>query len=111
MTPAEASRLPGMPAKSTIGYRMANGMFTDNPPAKRLLPKAHWITHQGLTLPGYEWARRLGLNPETVRMRIKRGYPIEKILHSGNLPKHKPRSTPTPAPDSQPAAKAAQANR
>lgn len=105
MTPAEASRMPGMPVKSTIGYRMNNGMWSDNPPAKRLLPTAHWITHQGQTLPGYEWARRLGLKPETVRMRLKRGLPIEKVLHPGDLPKHKPRSIPTSTPNGQQAEK------
>ncbi len=108
MTPAEASRLPGMPVQSTIGYRIANGMWSDNPPAKRLLPKAHWITYQGQTLPGYEWARRLGLKPETVRMRLKRGMPVEQVLHTGHLQKHKPRSAPTSANIGQLAAKAAQ---
>ena len=98
MTPAEASRLPGMPVKSTIGYRMANGMWSDEPPAKRLLPKAHWITYQGQTLPGYEWARRLGLKPDTVRRRFKMGLPPEQVLYPGHLRSLRPSSTPPPVP-------------
>ena len=109
MTPAEASRLAGMPCKSTIGYRLVNGMFSDNPPASRLMPKAHWITHQGQTLPGYEWARRLGLKPETVRMRLKRGLPTDQVLHQGRLPPLHPSSIT--APNADPAAKATQVNR
>lgn len=98
MTPAEASRLPGMPAKSTIGYRMANGMWSDNPPSKRLLPKAHLITYQGQTLPWYEWARRLGIGQETLRKRIKAGWPVEIALNPETRRGRSPLSTPAPAP-------------
>lgn len=94
MTPAEASRLPGMPVKSTIGYRIANGMWSDKPPARRLLPKSQWIEHAGLKLPIYEWARRQGIALETLRKRIKAGWPIERALS----PQLRPSSTPAPAP-------------
>ncbi len=97
MTPAEASRLPGMPAKSTIGYRMANGMWSDNPPANRLFPNSQWITHDGLNLPIYEWARRLGIGQETLRKRIKAGWPIEVALNPELRRGRSPLSTPVPA--------------
>lgn len=100
MTPAEVSRLPGMPCKSTIGYRLANGMWSDNPAAKRLFPKSLWITHDGQTLPIYEWSKRLGIGLETLRRRIKAGWPIARALS----PQRRPPSTPAPAPDGQPAA-------
>ena len=100
MTPAEASRLPGMPCKSTIGYRLANGMWSDSPPAKRLFPRSMWITHDGQTLPIYEWSKRLGIGLETLRRRIKAGWSIARALS----PQRRPPSTLTPAPSGQPAA-------
>lgn len=98
MTPAEASRLPGMPVKSTIGYRLKNGMWSDNPPARRLFPKSVWISHGGLTMPIYEWSRRLGIGQETLRKRIKAGWPIEVALNPELRRGRSPSSTPTPDP-------------
>lgn len=92
MTAAQAARLPGQPSRFSILYRQANGMLSANPPAKRLMPKSLWLTHDGLTLPIYEWARRKGIELETLRMRIKRGWPLERALN----PQLRPPSTPTP---------------
>jgi hypothetical protein len=98
MTPAEASRLPGMPCKSTIRYRMANGMWSDNPPAKILNPKSCWIEHAGMKLPIYEWAKRQKIGQETLRKRIKAGWPIEVALNPELRRGRSPLSTPPPAP-------------
>jgi len=103
MTPAEASRLPGMPCKSTIGYRLANGTFSDNPPAKRLFSRSHWLEHDGQTLPIYEWSRRTGIGLETLRRRINAGWPVAIALN--------PELRRGRSPNRNKAAKAAQAEK
>lgn len=50
------------------------------------------LTYDGLTLTLTEWAARLGINPSTIHARLRRGFPVEQVLHVGNLPR-KRRST------------------
>jgi hypothetical protein len=38
------------------------------------------VTHCGVTLPLDEWSRRVGINPKTVRDRLKRGWSYERAL-------------------------------
>lgn len=40
----------------------------------------HLVTHCGVTLPLDEWSRRVGINPKTVRDRLKRGWSYERAL-------------------------------
>lgn len=98
MTLAEASRLPGMPCSSAIGYRIANGTFSDNPPASRLFPNSLWIEHNGQKLPIYEWSRRTGIGLETLRKRIKAGWPLDVALNPelrrGRSPKYATATAP-----------------
>lgn len=95
LTAAQASRLPGQPCRFTILYRQGNGMLSDSPPAKRLFPKSQWITHDGQNLPIYEWARRLGIGQETLRKRIKAGWPVAIALNPELRRGHSPSSTST----------------
>jgi hypothetical protein len=47
------------------------------------------VTFNGETLSVTEWARRLKLDPETLRARLKRNMPLEKALQPGNRSKLK----------------------
>lgn len=38
------------------------------------------ITYQGRTQNPEDWARELGLKPQTIRSRIARGWPLERVL-------------------------------
>ena len=38
------------------------------------------ITHNGLTLSVSQWARKIGLNATTIRTRLAKGLPIERVL-------------------------------
>jgi hypothetical protein len=40
----------------------------------------HRLTFNGKTQTASEWARELGLKPETVIWRVKKGWPVEKTL-------------------------------
>lgn len=44
------------------------------------------LTHQGETLTISEWAERLNLQPNTIRIRIKNGASIEEALSTDKLP-------------------------
>lgn len=49
-------------------------------------PPGVLLTYQGKTLRAYEWAKLLGIPKPTICQRLKRGLPVEKVLHVG---KHK----------------------
>lgn len=42
--------------------------------------RTHLVTLNGVTLPLDEWSNRRGLNPKTVRDRLKRGWSYERAL-------------------------------
>ncbi len=109
MTAAEAARLPGQPCRKQVLQRQKNGLLFDNPPSTYMHPKAKWITHKGESLPLYEWAKRLGLSRQALRYRIQCGWPIDQALNPELRQGRSPSMNTTPAPDSRPAAKAAQA--
>lgn len=111
MTAAEAARLPGQPCRKQVLQRQKNGLLLENPPSERMHPKAKWITHNGESLPLYEWARRLGLSRQALRYRIQRGWPIKQALNPELRRGHSPSLNTTAAPISHPAGKAAQAEK
>lgn len=43
------------------------------------------ITYNGESHTIEEWAKKTGVLAQTIRSRIRRGYPVEKILYSGNV--------------------------
>jgi hypothetical protein len=93
MTAAQASKLPGQPSRFTILYRQANGLLPVGAVSCRLNPKSVWISRAGERLPAYVWAKRLGIAPDTLRMRLKRGWPVERALN----PQLRPSSIQPPA--------------
>lgn len=46
---------------------------------------ADLIEYNGVSLTIEEWAKKTGLLSQTIRSRIRRGYPIEKVLYCGNV--------------------------
>lgn len=97
MTPAEAARIPGMPSSATVRYRLERGTFSESPQLSLLRTNSRWIEYDGQNLPIYEWAERRGIGLETLRKRIKAGWPIELALNPELRRGHSPLSTPTPA--------------
>lgn len=47
---------------------------------KETLRRRYGITFRGETLTLNEWARRIGVAPESLRWRLKHGWPVEKAL-------------------------------
>lgn len=45
--------------------------------------KAQFLTHQGKTLTLAAWGRELGLSPQCISGRVRRGLPIERVLAKG----------------------------
>ncbi len=105
MTAAEAARLPGQPCRKSVLKRHKNGLLFDDPPSDRMDPRATWLTHAGLTLPLYEWAKRLGLSRQALRHRIQSGWPIDLALSPERSKGRRPSSAPGLAHEGQ-AAKA-----
>lgn len=93
LTAAQVARLPGQPTRVAVLYRAKAGVLLENPPAARLDKRSIWLTHDGQTLPLPEWARRIGMPPWTLWRRMRRGEPVERILHPGRLA---PRRTGAP---------------
>lgn len=90
ITAAEAARLPGQPCRKSVLKRQRNGLLFDDPPSAQMHPNATWLTHNGLTLPLYEWAKRLGLSRAMLRYRVKRGWPVEQALSPERSPGQRP---------------------
>ena len=80
MTAAEAARLPGQPTWGTVVRRWEAGFSLEHPKLAKLYKRSMWITHQGVTLPLPEWARRHGLSPSVLWKRIKSGMPPSKAF-------------------------------
>jgi hypothetical protein len=49
-----------------------------------------WLTHNGKTQCAADWAKELGLGKDTVRVRYRKGLPVERILSPERVP-HKDR--------------------
>jgi hypothetical protein len=43
------------------------------------------LTHKGETLCVADWARRIGLNPQTLHSRLSAGMPINRVLYAGSF--------------------------
>ena len=42
--------------------------------------KTHWLTHKGKTMCLSDWAKELGINRNTLRRRLDKGWSVEKTL-------------------------------
>lgn len=82
---AEWSELTGLKAK-TIECRLERGMssedalLTPNGISTRLRKTNRMLTHNGVTLCLAEWADRLGVAPENITARLRRGQTLEEAL-------------------------------
>lgn len=47
----------------------------------------HILTHNGKSMTIAGWSRELDIKQETISMRVRRGYSVEKALYKGILPK------------------------
>ena len=57
----------------------------------RNMRRNRWLTFQGRTMVVEDWAKEIGHKATVILDRIKREFPIEKVLHKGTLvtpPKH-----------------------
>ena len=45
------------------------------------------LSTDGETLPMFEWARRLGVSPTCLRLRLKRGWSVDRTLSAGGVVK------------------------
>ena len=96
MTAAEAGRLPGQPTRNSILRRAANG-YPLNVQAPRIDRRSTWLTHNGVTLPLPELARRYGIPRELLRDRLKAGWPLDRALNPARCKGRSPSLTPPPA--------------
>jgi hypothetical protein len=64
------------------GYEPGNVRWETPTEQQNNLRSNHRITRNGETLTVKQWADRLGINDQTIHERIKRGWPIEKVLSS-----------------------------
>jgi len=87
MTAAEAGRLPDQPTRNSVLRRMHAGFSLEGPPLAKIYKKSQWVTWEGETLPLPEWARRLGLPHSILWARLKRGMPLEGVMHPARLNK------------------------
>ena len=95
LTAAEVARLPGMPGWEAIRNRLTRGFDLGLPQPRKLYRASMWVTWKGETLPTPEWARRLGVAPQTLWSRLNRGMPLQKAMQ-GPIRRHrKPTSSPS----------------
>ena len=80
MTAAEAARLPGLPTRNSVLYRLAGGFSLEAPKLPKLYRASIWITYRGECLPLPAWARRIGLPHSLLWARIKRGTPVDRAM-------------------------------
>jgi hypothetical protein len=67
-------------------YEPSNCKWASNQEQRKNQRRCVFLTLNGKTMTVEEWGRELGLHPTTVRTRLKRNYPLEKILFSGRFP-------------------------
>lgn len=90
MTAAEAGRLPGLPTRNSVLYRLAGGFSLAAPKLAKIYRKSIWVTFAGECLPLPEWARRIGLSHSLLWSRIKRGMSVERALTPHRLQSYRP---------------------
>lgn len=46
----------------------------------RTSPNVHWLEHNGLRLPMSEWAKRIGITPQSLSFRLRQGWSLDRAL-------------------------------
>jgi hypothetical protein len=100
VTAAQAGRMPGQPTRNTVLRRWDSGFNLSAPAPARLYPSSRWLTHDGVTLPLPEWARRVGIIPRLLWVRLDSGMPLARALSPHRLTRQKdhPMKKPSPSP-------------
>ena len=62
------------------GYCPDNCRWADRVTQQRNRRDSHLLTHNGRTLTVVEWAGELGVKPNTLYTRLRRDWPIERVL-------------------------------
>jgi hypothetical protein len=62
---------------ATVKYRVSHGVPLDKPVGRDVI-----LEFSGRRMNLQDWARHLGLAKSTLTMRMKRGLPIERVLHA-----------------------------
>lgn len=94
LTVAEVARLPGMPGIGGVRGRHLKGFGVSPNQPRKLYRSSRWITWQGETLPSPEWARRLGIQPQTLWSRL-RSMPLARAMTPGHFRKYPTRKKAT----------------
>lgn len=69
--------------QNSIGYGPDNCKWSTSKQQMQNVRTNRNITFNGETLCLMEWARRIGINKQSLSDRIKRGWPLEKALTKG----------------------------
>jgi hypothetical protein len=62
------------------GYSPANCRWASAAEQSRNNRRTHFLSFNGETLPLVDWAKRLGIHHQTLRNRLKRGWPLQEAL-------------------------------
>jgi hypothetical protein len=61
-------------------YEPGNCVWATRKEQQRNTRRNRLLTYRGLTLPAVAWAERIGMNPHTLRDRLRLGWPVAKAL-------------------------------
>lgn len=67
------------------GYSPDNCVWATPSEQNRNRRNTVWISYRGQTLPASSWSEKLGIPLETIRCRMRAGYPVEQVLRQGLL--------------------------
>lgn len=73
---------------NSLGYSPRNCRWATKDQQMQNTRATRLITHQGLTLGLAAWARKLGINKETIRKRLEKAWPMEMVLSSEDYRGH-----------------------
>lgn len=65
-----------------LGWSVDRALSTpaDGSPSANRHPKLMALTHRGQTRPLIDWAKSIGITPNTLRARLRLGWPVSKAL-------------------------------
>lgn len=70
---------------SAKGYAPENCRWATKKQQQNNLKTNRMLTFESVTLCAFDWAKKLGIPPQTIYQRIALGYPVEKILSKNSF--------------------------